>query len=369
MSRWLALPLGLVFLGACFGLGARWTPWVVEGEHPNLGDWRLYARFSPDGRRLLRVEPPEVRSYDLATGVDSLRTLEGFTADYGVLSLDGRRALAADDTGGVDVWDVDSGLRIRRLEVYKDERAFADLSPDGELVATSNGQGPIQVWRVRDGAEQARLGTSGKIGELVRFSPDGTRLLCARGAFRMWDLRDGRELFSDPALDPWHLAFSEDGARLLIDRPLPASPGVGVVDAWSGRLIAEHKVPLRVTEMRFIPGSSMAILTSNSCKADGSIRVLDTRTGAFPVTKRHTAMLTNVAVSPDGRRVLFCGYNPEGKGSTLWYRRRPEPWWGVAWLPEFWVALVSAAALLGLTVQALRRPTVPAPESRVPVAV
>lgn len=30
-----------------------------------------------------------------------------------------------------------------------------------------------------------------------------------------------------------------------------------------------------------------------------------------------------------------------------WYiRRRPEQWWGIAWLPEFWLALVFASALV-----------------------
>jgi len=29
----------------------------------------------------------------------------------------------------------------------------------------------------------------------------------------------------------------------------------------------------------------------------------------------------------------------------LLHRRRPEYWWGVAWLPEFWLTLLFAAAL------------------------
>jgi len=44
--------------------------------------------------------------------------------------------------------------------------------------------------------------------------------------------------------------------------------------------------------------------------------------------------------SPDARNILF--------GTTIWSRRRPEYWWGIAWLPEFWVALVAGMALLYL---------------------
>ena len=106
----------------------------------------------------------------------------------------------------------------------------------------------------------------------------------------------------------------------------------------------------------------MALLTSNSCKADGSARVFDTRSGRVVLTKTHTSMMSCVAVSDDGRRVLFCGYNKAGTGSTVWYRRRPEPWWGIAWLPETWVALLGAAALAAMGVQAARRRPAPEPE-------
>jgi WD40 repeat protein len=50
---------------------------------------------------------------------------------------------------------------------------------------------------------------------------------------------------------------------------------------------------------------------------------------------------TPVAFSPDGSKLLTAC-----SGHTLVYsRRRPEYWWGLAWLPEFWIAHVSAAAL------------------------
>ena len=30
----------------------------------------------------------------------------------------------------------------------------------------------------------------------------------------------------------------------------------------------------------------------------------------------------------------------------LWQRRRPEYWWGVAWLPEFWLTVVLGIGLI-----------------------
>lgn len=42
----------------------------------------------------------------------------------------------------------------------------------------------------------------------------------------------------------------------------------------------------------------------------------------------------------------FITYNLSGKDKYLWGRSRPDPWWGVAWLPEFWITIVLAAALI-----------------------
>ena len=43
-------------------------------------------------------------------------------------------------------------------------------------------------------------------------------------------------------------------------------------------------------------------------------------------------------------------YAEDGEGGSayigFWVRRRPEQWWGVAWLPEFWLALALGGGLL-----------------------
>jgi hypothetical protein len=49
---------------------------------------------------------------------------------------------------------------------------------------------------------------------------------------------------------------------------------------------------------------------------------------------------SKVAFSQDGQRVLNRSYPQESL-----YLRRPEPWWGIAWLPEFWLTALFAAAL------------------------
>lgn len=47
--------------------------------------------------------------------------------------------------------------------------------------------------------------------------------------------------------------------------------------------------------------------------------------------------------SPDDQRIVTTGRDGTAR---IWQRRRPEYWWGVAWLPEFWLALVLALSML-----------------------
>jgi len=55
--------------------------------------------------------------------------------------------------------------------------------------------------------------------------------------------------------------------------------------------------------------------------------------------------------SEDGQRVFTCSSNGVVR---VYSRRRPEPWWGIAWLPEFWIALVSGVGLVAMAVRHLR---------------
>ena len=48
--------------------------------------------------------------------------------------------------------------------------------------------------------------------------------------------------------------------------------------------------------------------------------------------------------APDGQHIVT-GSKNGGKGH-IWSRRRPEYWWGIAWLPEFWLTVLFGGALV-----------------------
>ena len=55
----------------------------------------------------------------------------------------------------------------------------------------------------------------------------------------------------------------------------------------------------------------------------------------------HTGALHTLEFSPDGCWIVT---SSDDKSARLWLNNRPEYWWGVAWLPEFWLTLLFAGA-------------------------
>jgi WD40 repeat protein len=158
------------------------------------------------------------------------------------------------------------------------------------------------VWDVAAQAEVSRLEQleyppSGE-GNL-RAAADGRRLLLLDSP-KAWDLDSGRLLFNLQDTTGT-VSCSADGSRLLA--ALIEKECFGILDAWSGVLL-----------QRLQTGDSAA------------------------------------AFSPDGNHLLA----RRGQKVQIWSRRRPEYWWGIAWLPEFWIALLSGGALLVIAARRLR---------------
>jgi len=180
---------------------------------------------------------------------------------------------------------------------HKEDVTSAALSSDGTRLATASEDSTARLWDTDNGRCIMTVGGSGSPMSAVAFSADEKAVVTARadGVVRFWDAASGsllRSLRVGQGIRA--LCFSPDGSRFV----------EAEYTGWAGIRVAKS-------------GALVQRLDAGKCD------------------------VTCVAFSPGGRR-LALGTN---LGEVLlWHRVRPEWWWGVFWLWEFWLA----AALAGL---------------------
>lgn len=284
--------------------------------------------FSPDGGRVFAADGV-VR--DVASGASALR----LPPAYGV-AFDPRGTTVATADGGntVTIRDAATGTALRSLGAH---RAVADpvtaIAPDfpHRRLVTASMAGVVTVWDTSGRA----LRTFGGRGEWVSdldVSPDG-RLLVATGddgSATVWDLGTGDEVdsFADPGddegeppsfrrpagdeVDPFPEPVSVAGpdeavgtdtarARFVDDRTVVVAPPSG--GAWRWRP-GSGSEPGRITD----PGSPVLGMSENgrwmAVVGDGTVDVVDTRSGEPERRFSTTTTATSAALSGDGGRMV-----------------------------------------------------------------
>lgn len=99
------------------------------------------------------------------------------------------------------------------------------------------------------------------------------------------------------------------------------------------------------------PDGKLLLTVDPSGSGDGQL--WDAKTGSMiTVLHGHSKDINELFFSKDGNYILTSSV---GDGTQrIWRRRRPETWWGIALLWEFWVALGIGLMLAGNFVQDVR---------------
>jgi len=388
----------------------KWEPWVFKRELPAHKHYVFSVAYSPEGGTLATFANGTLYTWNTQTGeqLGKMESGDAIGGDQ-VGFISGNRWVFVREapTGHslenrIRVWDTQKQLKVLDTEdVYcgevraedgvinfvrfwednyevrewsgdtKDVRTIAKLESEAfdELtdrlpsyisadhrIGMKDGTGDhVEIWSIAkwwDSTSWERvciLDGDVKSKKNVQFSADGTRVLVVDDSQsgRLWNTRTGEliQTFRD---------MSHEFSSLVIGRDLIVAtteksdyPALWRVD--TGQKFWNSKLETFMDEqIIFSPDGRTALLS------DGiSAFVIDGRTG-----ERLTRQLmpSFVSVGSSVVRPVASAYSSDGNqlalASTsygevyLFRRRRPEHWWGVAWLPEFWLTLVLGVGLV-----------------------
>ncbi len=237
--------------------GQGWTDWEPRGGRAVRDNTVNLARpLSPDGRLVMRFDPPGFRFFDLDAGKDGA-LIEEPPYNYGLFawSPDGRRMVARGSRDATQrVWDTATGKTVTVFPpppTGPEQHGTAVLSPGGRtLVQLGN---PLRVWEVASGRERSRITWTGPGVTAATFAADGRSMVVGlmSGELAGIDLDTGREFVRRKG-HRGHvrcLHFSSDGKLLAsgsedttsivwdatpfhLPRPQPEKPTPEVLARW-----------------------------------------------------------------------------------------------------------------------------------------
>jgi WD40 repeat protein len=253
-------------------------------------------------------------------------------------SPDGRRALIAGYDPDGQLWDLEKGERLYRLEGHTLNVTSAVFTSDGRHALSGSGDKTLRLWRLpapdkaalaeaspsRPPGEQPALvevalfrGHGGAIESQVGVSPDGRRLLSGSWdkTLILWDRETAQPLrrLEGHTAPVRGVAISPDGRRAL------SGGDDTVVRLWdleSGETIREfHGHTEWVFSVAVSPDGRLGYSSSGGVYdqdwqdgTDSAIRVWDLEAGQeVRKLEGHKGIVWSVATSPDGRHVLSGG--------------------------------------------------------------
>jgi WD40 repeat protein len=244
--------------------------------------------------------------------------------DAVAFSPDGK-TLASGGTTAVQVWDLATGMEVRRFKTPEDGVRPVAFSRDGKILASAGdtkSQGVrVMLWDVASGKALQEFHPTASVTCLA-FNPDGTTISAGETGSLIWtwNLISGKKTAQFQSNAPI-LAFAMSGDGKLLAYGSTAS-NFGVFDLVTGKptpslnekTTSKSDTPHRgsVFSVAFAPDGKVLATGSE----DQTIKMWDVTSGKVLTTLRsHTGGVTSVAFSPDGELLASGG---EDQTIRLW---------------------------------------------------
>jgi WD40 repeat protein/DNA-binding SARP family transcriptional activator len=282
----------------------------------------LVARSWPEDNQLATLQPLDNQSsrvtfWDVNTG-KPMRSIDidlPFNSPIPKdINPEGTKLVAAPKDGTTIVFDLDTGKRLLSLSSPNNLPSYgATFSPDGKRFTTSV-KNLTGVWDLGSGKEVLSLPSSKEGAEAMAFSPDGRRIAYGLGeTIILADASTGKQLLSLSGRTGWvhSLRFSPNGALLAASG---SNSRVTLWDAHTGKqllTLAGHRDT--VWDVTFSPDGHHLATASQ----DGSAMMWDISAGGgregFSWYNSSQILYTNIAFSPDGKRLAVSGGESGGQ--------------------------------------------------------
>ncbi|MFO0889432.1 MAG: protein kinase [Isosphaeraceae bacterium] len=290
--------------------------------------------FSPDGTMLAvghgeysQVMANPVVFYRADTG-EELFTLDGPLGGNNDLAFhpDGKR-LAVAGKDAVEIWDVTTRRRLKRLPGHTKWVYAVAYSPDGKILATGGWDRSVKLRDAETGDERLSLfGHEGFVMDLA-FSPDGREIASVSEdrSVRLWEVASGHALgaFHGHTDFVFAVAFSPDGREIAtggFDATLRVwDRKASLPVAFTGHRGWVSRFGFRADGRRLAsvgsPGPSLAASeiriwdpATGELEAAPDIAQVETLQPVYPGLKqvgsaKRGMMGTPATVSPDGKRI------------------------------------------------------------------
>jgi WD40 repeat protein len=309
--------------------------------------------FSPDGSRLAAAAGTTVRVWDVANGLESKPLELDSSVTALAFSPSGRNLIVGTDSGVAQLWDIDSGVEIRRFGADRSGGASTAISsiafrPDGRAIAAMVDEKVVYTWDVygyeaaqdrwpaNEGAAFARFSSAGEgfvgvsnglsriasgspatisrrtiEGLPLDVSPDGKRALIYNNGLEILDLEAGDVARDDTAGLVMKAAFAPDGEKILC---ILQDGIVQIRDGRSAALLREIG-PLSGASFAISPThnqvagtlATVSVVSEGAPTTSVSLTVLDVATGEMRELPDKNRTIMSMAYSPDGS-LLAVGY-------------------------------------------------------------
>ena len=268
-----------------------------------LGDAVYGVAYSPGGEEVAAAcGDRSIHLFETATG--QRRILRGHASLPWVVaySPDGKRLASGDYSGQIRLWDLE-GDTVHELDGHSMRISGLAFSPDGKRLASSATKDGIALWNVETATLERRIDPDSEWVSVVRYSPDGTRLVFNGGppiSFVVVELESGDSRRYPMEQYSSDVRFTADGRSVISAHWMDDILRVWDLESGDERqLPTGHDGGVWVTALH--PGGRLIATGSD----DQDVRLIDLESGQLiQRLQGHAHNLRGIAFSTDGTRLV-----------------------------------------------------------------